>query len=199
MNDYKPIETIYNGYRFRSRLEARWAVFFDVLGIEYEYEPEGINEDGINYLPDFYLPEFFSYFEVKRKGLPENARDIAIDKIQYGAYTDTFSGIIAFGDPMDDELFIFCQETDDDGGGSYNGSITIGLHPERKKPYLFAYDDRRKRQFFSTWESNEGFIPMVTNEYDTYEYEDFVDRIVMNARLCSRQARFEHGETPKIK
>ena len=35
----KPIETIYKGYRFRSRLEARWAVFFDALGIEYEYEP----------------------------------------------------------------------------------------------------------------------------------------------------------------
>ena len=25
----KPIETNYKGYRFRSRLEARWAVFFD--------------------------------------------------------------------------------------------------------------------------------------------------------------------------
>lgn len=23
--DIKPIETLYNGYRFRSRLEARWA------------------------------------------------------------------------------------------------------------------------------------------------------------------------------
>ena len=31
----KAIETEYNGYRFRSRLEARWAVFFDALGIEY--------------------------------------------------------------------------------------------------------------------------------------------------------------------
>lgn len=37
----KPIETIYNGYRFRSRLEARWAVFLDSLGVKYEYEPEG--------------------------------------------------------------------------------------------------------------------------------------------------------------
>ena len=27
----KAIETVYNGYRFRSRLEARWAVFFDAL------------------------------------------------------------------------------------------------------------------------------------------------------------------------
>lgn len=36
-----PIETRYKGYRFRSRLEARWAVFFDVLGVRWEYEPEG--------------------------------------------------------------------------------------------------------------------------------------------------------------
>ena len=35
MSDIKPIETVYNGYRFRSRLEARWAVFFDEAGIEY--------------------------------------------------------------------------------------------------------------------------------------------------------------------
>ncbi len=31
------IETIYNGERFRSRLEARWAVFFDTLGVKYLY------------------------------------------------------------------------------------------------------------------------------------------------------------------
>ena len=37
-NTIKPIETQYNGFRFRSRLEARWAVFFDVIGLKYEYE-----------------------------------------------------------------------------------------------------------------------------------------------------------------
>ena len=54
----KTIETVYNGYRFRSRLEARWAVFFDALGIKYEYEAEGydLGEEGW-YLPDFYFPE----------------------------------------------------------------------------------------------------------------------------------------------
>ena len=52
----KSIETIYNGYRFRSRLEARWAVLFDAMGIEYEYEPQGFDlGDGIYYLPDFLL------------------------------------------------------------------------------------------------------------------------------------------------
>ena len=33
---FKAIETKYKGFRFRSRLEARWAVFFDALGIEWE-------------------------------------------------------------------------------------------------------------------------------------------------------------------
>lgn len=35
------IETSYKGCRFRSRLEARYAVFFDALGIEWQYEPQG--------------------------------------------------------------------------------------------------------------------------------------------------------------
>ncbi len=38
----KAIETVYRGYRFRSRLEARWAVFFDEAGIDWRYEHEGI-------------------------------------------------------------------------------------------------------------------------------------------------------------
>lgn len=67
----KAIETVYNGYRFRSRLEARWAVFFDTLGIEYQYEVEGfdLGEAGW-YLPDFWLPTFEHgmYCEVKFTG-----------------------------------------------------------------------------------------------------------------------------------
>ena len=33
MNNFKAVETVYKVYRFRSRLEARWAIFFDSLGI----------------------------------------------------------------------------------------------------------------------------------------------------------------------
>lgn len=66
----KAIETIYNGYRFRSRLEARWAVLFDALGIRYQYEPEGyevpfIKGAPLRYLPDFYLPDYGIFAEVK--------------------------------------------------------------------------------------------------------------------------------------
>ena len=62
----KPIETAYQGYRLRSRLEARWAVFFDELPIPWQYELEGFDPgDGVNYLPDFYLPVHDAFVEVK--------------------------------------------------------------------------------------------------------------------------------------
>jgi hypothetical protein len=55
----KAIETKYGGYRFRSRLEARWAVFLDEVKIEWDYEPEGLEvptrRGTIRYLPDFWL------------------------------------------------------------------------------------------------------------------------------------------------
>lgn len=61
----QPIETFYNGYRFRSRLEARWAVFLSVLSVPFEYEREGFQIGGIRYLPDFWLPEQHTWLEVK--------------------------------------------------------------------------------------------------------------------------------------
>ena len=62
----KAIETRYKGFRFRSRLEARWAVFLDTLGVKWEYEKEGYSlGDGVYYLPDFYLPDMTSWLEVK--------------------------------------------------------------------------------------------------------------------------------------
>lgn len=45
------IPTIYNGVQFRSRLEARWAAFFDLAGWRWEYEPFDLN----GYIPDFAL------------------------------------------------------------------------------------------------------------------------------------------------
>lgn len=53
MTNLRAIETRYAGCRFRSRLEARWAVFFDTLGLAWEYEPEGFQLAEGPYLPDF--------------------------------------------------------------------------------------------------------------------------------------------------
>lgn len=65
------IETEYNGNLFRSRIEARWAVFFTELGIIYDYEKEGYNLSGVWYLPDFWIESWDSYFEVKGD-VPDN-------------------------------------------------------------------------------------------------------------------------------
>jgi hypothetical protein len=69
MTEIKPIETRYAGCRFRSRLEARYAIWFERLGIDWLYEPEGF-EVGPRarrraYLPDFYLPQLRLWVEVK--------------------------------------------------------------------------------------------------------------------------------------
>lgn len=47
----RAIPTTYAGVNFRSRLEARWAAFFDLLGWSWEYEPI----DLAGYIPDFIL------------------------------------------------------------------------------------------------------------------------------------------------
>lgn len=83
--EVRALPTKYNGHLFRSRLEARWAVFFDELNTPWRYESQGMHfpagvyshdesdmsgstitlDRDWNYLPDFYLPELNSWFEVK--------------------------------------------------------------------------------------------------------------------------------------
>lgn len=58
------IRTRYSGILFRSRLEARWAVFFDALGAKWEYEKEGYELPSGRYLPDFWLPDW-GWVEIK--------------------------------------------------------------------------------------------------------------------------------------
>lgn len=67
----KPIETWYKGVRFRSRLEARWAVFFDHLDIRWEYESQGYALNGRPYLVDFWLPSLSTWAEVKPSTVDE--------------------------------------------------------------------------------------------------------------------------------
>ena len=64
----KAIQTTYKDYLFRSRLEARWAVFFDEIGIKWEYEYEGYTDGKTYYLPDFYFPDYELHGEIKPIG-----------------------------------------------------------------------------------------------------------------------------------
>ena len=108
----KVIQTEYKGYLFRSRLEARWAVFFDACGVDWEYEPEGYDlGNGLRYLPDFLLHGVEGrvtgdlYVEVKGNMTEKDAEKIrrfhengmpilVVGRIPYGTTADELSQFI---------------------------------------------------------------------------------------------------------
>jgi hypothetical protein len=51
------LRTQYGDILFRSRLEARWAVWMDEVGIKWEYEPVWLETRYGNWLPDFRLED----------------------------------------------------------------------------------------------------------------------------------------------
>lgn len=75
----KAIQTEYAGCLFRSRLEARWAVFFDHLDVDWEHEPEGFETPAGRYLPDFRVHATWPFwFEVKPPDAPIDRRHAAL-------------------------------------------------------------------------------------------------------------------------
>lgn len=114
----KAIETRYSGYRFRSRTEARWAVFFDAIGIKWEYEPEGfVLPDGTTYLPDFKLfypePEDNFYAWVEVKGVEPSIEERAKLKHLLDVGGNAMTGLFLVGSPLENPPIKFDFVTDD--------------------------------------------------------------------------------------
>lgn len=104
MNEIKPKRTWYKDIFFRSRLEAKWAFFFDELGIKWQYEPEyDVVEFGIYYKPDFFLPDYDLWVEIKPQSL-RNISDGDIRKI-VGWANDYLEILVLSGVPriLDDD------------------------------------------------------------------------------------------------
>ena len=167
----KAIETVYNGYRFRSRLEARWAVFFDALGIKYDYEPEGFDLGELGwYLPDFYLSGLKYYVEIKPGPLndEEQAKLNALnDRAPEGTY-----GAVAFSGTPDYPHWQW-GEADGErrliGWENSTGLLAMMLVTEGIVNHPHMDTLRRLAEWFESWP---------------------FDRPIWAAR----QARFEHGE-----
>lgn len=117
LNDHgrpiRAIETCYKGYRFRSRLEARWAVFMDTIRVEYRYEPEGFELGTCRYLPDFLLPDLDLWLEIKPA---LTADDLAVEKASRLAAITGRSVVMLCGDPWP---------------GEYEGLIWFGGNEEQ--------------------------------------------------------------------
>lgn len=63
--EIEAIPTEYCGVTFRSKLEATWARFFDVIGVEWEYEPCQL----AGWIPDFLIAGWW-LAEVKPMDVP---------------------------------------------------------------------------------------------------------------------------------
>lgn len=168
----RPIQTQYKGYFFRSRLEARWAIFFDALGIKWEYELEGFHlSNGEMYLPDFFLPKFCGpqgmYVEVKPEpGIDPKARQLVMD-----------SGVpllMACGAPGPMSYVVLEDEpTDETSRACFDAKYLPG-----------GSNEEEYRLFWNPgYEEEDGSID-----------ERFIDRSVLAAIVRARSARFEHGQ-----
>jgi hypothetical protein len=181
-----PIETQYDGYRFRSRTEARTAVFFNQLGIRYEYEKEGFCVLGHNYLPDFWLPDLGIFYEVKGdEPEPEERCNMA-------SLSEMHPVVCQIGIPGEYLLTAFwwddLKETDD-RGYIWQGFWT--MHPSTHKyvigiPYRDPDGERREHI-----EKHKAFVGLIPDHKNTQPPQ------VTMAYRVAKQARFEHGETPQ--
>jgi hypothetical protein len=184
----KAIETVYNGYRFRSRLEARWAVFFDTLGIPYEYEFEGYQlDDGAMYLPDFLLPDQDVFVEIKGTKPDESESNKAMQ------LSELRPTILQRGLPGEYYGMTYLFDSTDSSGGDGWWAVWLCWAGIRKQ-WLFVADDRRSDRGFLTTGTYEP-VTIINHADDmSVPFQEFKEG--QAALLAAKQARFEHGEVP---
>lgn len=69
-------ETLYRGYRFRSRTEAKWAAMLDALDLGWLYEAQGYDTTRGFYLPDFFVFTPYGGFWLEIKGVEPTETEI---------------------------------------------------------------------------------------------------------------------------
>jgi hypothetical protein len=184
LRDIKPIETVFNGHRFRSRLEARWAVFFHELLPSYEYEIEGFDlGKGLRYLPDFYLPTLDLYVEVKptfEAITDQDMRKIALFGLSKVKNEKRL--LVIVGTPGSHQMLLHtvCEEA------WQCMSLEYQDNPETLHEVFF--DCCSKVTF--------GGIPFMGGFQLIYSpADDYSECYVTLAFKAARQARFEHGRS----
>lgn len=132
----KAIPTKWKGITYRSRLEARWAVFFEEMKWRFMYEPEGyVVSENECYLPDFLLftHEDFPVFVEIKPTWPDND----IEKLRTFADRAPHSLLLAIGFPGT------VPRGECDLVGGYNLTLLHGTDCEEcrgecEKPHVFA-------------------------------------------------------------
>lgn len=204
------IQTSYKGYRFRSRLEARWAVFFDALGLKWEYEPEGfdLGEAGY-YLPDFRVqtPQGnVRWYEVKPEGVFKDEKFTAFMRAMSDvAAARSNGGLSAYGyllsgdptavlDPTCCPVRHVCPRCGFigplDGGVYEHGDTQFWCYPcDTETSDGSSPVEPRGGVLGTTVQPHKGTILVDEHSWSTFK------RHLRIAALQSRAARFEHGES----
>lgn len=194
------IQTHYDGYHFRSRLEARWAVFFTLAGIPYQYEIEGFKTaKGKGYLPDFYLPDCGLWVEVKGNldsidsdWLTERAS--ALPPPPENTRGESFGGLMLVGDvpsPKTPAWVVkeFGENPWPDLEYDFAWPVVIDESTLISAGFGRYYKNRRP------WMHSHGTLE--TFPYGSFDVvEDYMHPDVHYAYQEARRARFEHGEKP---
>ena len=194
MRNLSPIQTEYNGYLFRSRLEARWAVFFDACGVEYEYEPEGYHLDnGLLYLPDFLLHGVVGrdagdlYVEVKGKMTELDAKKINCF-VDMGfpdseeLYKSETATLVVGAIPAGDDIRDIISEIGDRAYSTGNEHWPYEFNFETiDGDHYAAYPGINKNGYFELFGDDSNYLC----DMDGYATE--------KAYRLARQARFENG------
>lgn len=179
IRDIKAKETYYDGYRFRSRLEARWAVFFNNIGLEYEYEMEGFDMKECSYLPDFYIPSIDRWFEIK--GQPLTVSEVQKCE-QFCRRKDNenikFSILIGAPKPL------MLEEED-------FSILGIREYTWQWPSQMYPSDTLLLAQGLTGEEYYSRFLPAI------WKVDGVDDKLLIRAIREARSARFEFGETPK--
>ena len=193
----KAIQTEYKGYRFRSRLEARWAVFFDACGVEWEYEPEGYDlGDGIYYLPDFLLHGVDGrdggdiYVEVKGQMTETDALKIKRFIKQGETYEKFSPALLILGNiPVGEDMLEICANISNVAYGGFP-SINGGW------PRPFNFETLDGDHFAAHPGINcDGKFELFGD--DSSYLCNMNPEATERAYRLARQARFEHGESPR--
>jgi hypothetical protein len=188
MTMIKAIETVYKGYRFRSRLEARWAVFFDALGIKWEYEKEGydLGKAG-RYLPDFWLPDYKYWIEIKAENPSQGEWDKAYElSSKSGRPVHICVGLPDIRGRVDS---FYYEESNSGGGLTMEDWVYWCACSKCDKPDI-AFGTTSQAVFIDGYAYEEQPICC-----DADDQEMMMDHpSLMRAYVIARSARFEHGE-----
>ena len=216
--EIKSIDTEYNGYKCRSRLEARWLYFFDLMDVKYEYEPQGVTDGhGFAYLPDIYLPDFNCYVEIKNESIAsdEKKRTEAEGKLQElmkWAHNEENNGywcmgLLICGDPYNYYAEVYHNFYCDSGGGCDWIDVRFRMSPFAKGLEIvadeFAIFENMPHGYGAQCDIRDWFIHggqlldcrfSVEDEAHKIEFCDYFQESTKKAR----QVRFEHGEHPLL-